>query len=80
MPVYLEYDKTNGKVKRILTAETIPANVAYLAYQEIPEGIEIDMSLHIEEILKNIISLKRTKDNIKQQENNKIEEPEIIEV
>jgi hypothetical protein len=51
MPLFLEYDKTNRKIVRILTADNLPVNVAYLAYQEVPEGIEIDASMTINEAL-----------------------------
>lgn len=79
MPMYLEYDKISGEIKRILTADSLPANVAYLAYQEIPEGLEINTSLHINEIVAQIMLLKNNKEVVSAQsvENNEIE---IIEV
>lgn len=78
MPVYLEYDKTNGKITKILTADSLPANVAYLAYQEIPDNVFIDTSSNIREIIEKITDL-----NIEEKENNSgnsNEEIEIIEV
>lgn len=80
MPIYLEYDKIDGSVKRVLTAETLPINVAYLAYQEIPDSVEIDTSLHINEIIQKIINVKNEQKIVNVQNISKIDEPEIIEV
>lgn len=77
MPLYLEYDKTNGVIKRIITADTLPINVAYLAYQEIPENIEIDTSLSIDEVLKLIVEFKKEQKDLEIPEEDEIE---IIEV
>lgn len=51
MPLYIEYDKTDGSVKRVLSADALPQNIAYLAYQEIPEDVEIDISINIKDIM-----------------------------
>jgi hypothetical protein len=55
MPLFLEYDKTNRKIVRIFTANALPMNVAYLAYQEVPEDVAIDVSLTIDEALEIIV-------------------------
>jgi len=82
MPLFLEYDKTNGIIKRILTSDETPTNIAYLAYQEIPEEIEIDLSLNIEEVIKKLMIEKNEKKSINPDkiENDDNKEPEIIEV
>lgn len=80
MPVYLEYDKTNGKITKILTSDSLPVNVAYLAYQEVPDNIFIDTSLTINEITEKIMSLKLKDSNIDVRAENTNEEIEIIEV
>ena len=79
MSMYLEYDKTNGKIIRVLTADNLPNNVAYLAYQEIPEGVEVNTSLNINEAIQIIIDHKNNQKIISQQ-NIDNESPEIIEV
>ena len=79
MPLYIEYDKTDGSVKRLLTADTLPANIAYLAYQEIPEDLEIDMSLDIKDIIGKIMEVKKDKSETQIPKINE-DEPEIIEV
>lgn len=40
MPVFLEYDKTNGKITRVLSAPQRPQDAMHLAYQEIPSEAE----------------------------------------
>lgn len=82
MPLFIEYDKTNGVIKRVLTSDNTPANIAYLAYQEIPEGIEIDMSLNIKEVVNKLMIEKNKQENIDKPESYDKEnnEPEIIEV
>ena len=77
MPLYLEYDKTDGSIKRIFSADTLPTNVAYLAYQEIPEGITIDTSLNIKEVVQQLIEHKQEKQE--KQEAPK-EGPVVIEI
>jgi len=82
MPLYVEYDKTNGMVQRVITADTLPINVAYLAYQELPDGLEVDLSLPIKEITDAIMQWKNQQ-NKKQQvptPSTKEEKPVIIEV
>jgi hypothetical protein len=81
MPLYIEYDKTDGSIKRLLTAESLPVNIAYLAYQEIPEGVNLDMSLKINDIINIIVQNKNNEEkDINKTLNNNNEEPEIIEV
>ena len=79
MPVYLEYDKTDGSIKRVITANTLPANVAYLAYQEVPKDIQIDTSLNINEIMVKIMAIKEA-EKVTSMETIANDEPEVIEV
>lgn len=62
MALFLEYDKTNRKVKRIVSAEEPPVSVAHIGYQEIPEGVDVDLKMTMEEIMEiisNILSKDR---------------------
>jgi len=58
MPLYIEYDKTDRTIKRILTADNLPQNIAYLGYQEIPANVKIDLSEKIEDVMQKIIEIK----------------------
>ena len=51
MPTFLEHDRTSSEVRRIITADETPEQVAHLVYQQVPEGVEIDLTMSIEEIL-----------------------------
>jgi hypothetical protein len=59
MPVFLEYDKTSSEIRRIITADEPPQQVAYLAYQQVPDGVEIDLSMRLPDIL-DVISNVQT--------------------
>lgn len=79
MPIYLEYDKITKKIKKVLTSDSFPQDIAYLSYQEIPEGVNIDLSMNIDEIVNMIMESKTIQQEQKKDEN--IEEnPIVIEV
>lgn len=57
MPTIIEYDKTNGKIIRIFSAEHRPPDVAHLSYQTIPlDSPAIDLSMSISEAMEIIKS------------------------
>ena len=64
MPAYIEFDKTNKKIRRIITADEAPVPVAYLSYQEIPDGLEIDLNDSFEDIMKAILEHHQSVDLI----------------
>jgi hypothetical protein len=79
MPIYLEYDKITKKIKKVLNADVLPQDIAYLSYQEIPEGISIDLSMNIDEIVNVIMEYKVQQQEQKKDENIQ-ESPVVIEV
>mgnify|MGYP001388107511 CR=1 FL=1 len=79
MPIYLEYDKITKKIKKVLNADVLPQDIAYLSYQEIPEGISIDLSMNIDEIVNVIMEYKVQQQEQKKDENIQ-ENPVVIEV
>lgn len=79
MPIYLEYDKITKKIKKVLNAETLPQDVAYLSYQEIPEGVNVDLSMDIDEVI-NIIMQSKIKQQEQKKDENIEEKPVVIEV
>ncbi len=51
MPMFIEFDKTDGKISRIFSAGDRPPDAAHLSYQVIPEGMPmIDLSLPMPEV------------------------------
>lgn len=69
MPTFLEYDRTSSEIRRIITADEPPPPVAHLAYQQVPDGIEVDLSMKLTEILEEI------KNNIETKEDSPSEAP-----
>lgn len=51
MPIFIEYDRTNLKAVRLITSDEPPEPAAHMIYQQIPDGMDVDLSLSMTEML-----------------------------
>ena len=83
MSTFLEYDRTNLKIVRIITADELPFRVAHLEYIQVPEGVEIDLSMKITDVMQAIkddrASMSKESTPVKAA-NNKAETPQFMEM
>jgi hypothetical protein len=78
MPMYAEYDKITGDVRRILSADDLPADVAHLSYVEIPpETPEVDLSKGVDAIRKMVE--KKTPSDVNTPSSTERSKPPLIE-
>jgi len=77
MPIFIEFDKVTRIIKRVITADKQPPNMAHLSYQEILDDAEIDLSLSIDDIIHSLKKFRKV-ENKKAEETTKKDKEEPV--